>query len=71
MGCDYEKPKTFVVIRFVDVFSKWFICHEKSYQNAFRKEGGRFETRKEAVQFAENNNCVVVFHEKDQCQQNF
>lgn len=58
-----------VVIRWIDIFNKWYICHAKSYQNAFRKDVNGFDTRGEAVIFAENHDCNVVFYDTDPLQQ--
>lgn len=57
-----------VVIRFIDVFGQWCICHAESYQNAFRASVKGFKTRSEAVSFAEKSGCTVVFHDFDQLQ---
>lgn len=66
MAANYPKIK--VVIRYLAVFEKWFICHEKSYQNAFRRDYNGFETREKAVKFAQENGTEVVFHEHDRLQ---
>lgn len=52
----------FVVVRYFSGEGKWFICHAKSYQNAFRKGVNGFKTRDNAVRFAENNKCQVTWH---------
>lgn len=56
------------VVRFISIFSKWFICHAESYQNAFGSEVNGFETRQEAVVFAESQGCVVEVHLFDRLQ---
>lgn len=61
-------PKIKVVIRYLAIFEKWFICHEKTYQNAFRPDYNGFETREKAVKFAQENGTEVVFHEHDRLQ---
>lgn len=55
-----------VVIRWFGEF--WAICHAKSYQNAFRNSVNRFNTRGEAVEFAENHDCTVEKHGHDRLQ---
>lgn len=55
-----------VVIRWFGNY--WGICHAKSYQNAFRASTNKFENREDAVKFAENNDCVVVFHDYNRLQ---
>lgn len=55
-----------VVIRYIQ--GKWWIAHAASYQNAFSSSVNGFETRDEAVQFAEDNDCEVFRHEHDQAQ---
>lgn len=58
-----------VVIRYIDTFNRWYICHRKSYQNAFRKsDGNEFESRAEAVAFAQSKDCKVFYDENDQLQ---
>ena len=61
-----ERRDTPVVIRYIQ--GGWWISHAKSYQNAFRKSVNGYATREEAVEFAENNDCEVVFHEHDELQ---
>jgi len=58
-----------VVIRWIGLCSKWFICYPKSYQNAFSSELNGFETRDQAVEFAESHGCVVERHHYDRLQQ--
>lgn len=53
---DHDTP---VVIKFFEVSSKWSICHKKSGQNAFRKAVNLFDTKQDAIEFAEDNDCVV------------
>tara|TARA_R110001599_G_scaffold100770_9_gene258135 strand:+ start:4429 stop:4647 length:219 start_codon:yes stop_codon:yes gene_type:complete len=62
------REQTKVVIRYLSIFEKWFICHEKSYQSAFSRDYNGFETRDKAVEFAESNDLEVVFHEHDKLQ---
>ncbi|MGB0662826.1 MAG: hypothetical protein ACPGMR_03450 [Pontibacterium sp.] len=55
-----------VVIRYIQ--NKWRIAHAGSYQNAFRNNVNCFETREDAVEFAEEHDCEVFYHEHDQLQ---
>lgn len=55
-----------VVIRYIQ--NKWRIYHAKSYQNAFINSVNSFENRMDAVEFAEDNDCEVFYHEHDQMQ---
>lgn len=57
-----------VVIRFIGLFGKWYICHERSYQNAFSRDVNGYDNRSEAVEFAESNGCEVIFHDFDELQ---
>lgn len=57
-----------VVVRWIHLFSKWYICHAASYQNAFRAESNGYAEREDAVNFARQRGCEVVFHEHDQLQ---
>lgn len=61
--------KTPVVIRCLDIFGKWYICHANSYQSAFGCKVNGFCARGDAVEFAEKHDCEVVFHEHDSLQQ--
>lgn len=60
---------TVVVLRFIDIYDKWYICHAGSYQNAFRSNLNGFEDRQDAVKFAERNSCQVVHYLHDQLQE--
>lgn len=64
---DYERAPP-VVIRFEE--GAWRICHANSsyYQHAFKSKVNKFKTRAEAVEFAEFNDCCVVFHDSDPLQ---
>ncbi len=55
-----------VVIRYIDIYKRWFICYEVNYQNAFRNEG--FASRHEAVRFAQELDCEVIKHDFDELQ---
>lgn len=55
-----------VVIRYIQ--NKWCIAHAGSYQNAFSNNVNRFETREDAVEFAEDHDCEVFYHGHDQLQ---
>lgn len=55
-----------VVIRYIQ--NKWRIAHARSYQNAFRNSVNGFENREDAVEFAEDHDCEVFYHECDQLQ---
>ncbi|WP_415912363.1 hypothetical protein [Neptuniibacter sp. QD37_11] len=55
-----------VVIRYIQ--NKWCIAHAGSYQNAFGNSVNSFDTREDAVEFAENHDCEVFYHEHDQLQ---
>lgn len=63
-----KRENTKVVIRYYDIFEKWFICHEKSYQSAFSRDFNGFESRDKAVEFAEENDLEVVIHPFDKMQ---
>ena len=55
-----------VVIRFIEIFNKWHICHAKSYQSAFRFG---FITHDDAITYCEQNGTVeVVYHSYDKLQ---
>lgn len=54
-----------VVIRLIAQDNKFYICHEKSYQNAFRSSVNGFDTRDDAVEFAEDHDCEVKWHDYD------
>lgn len=64
----YLEEKTKVVIRYLAIFERWFICHQKSYQSAFSRDFNGFKTRDMAVEFAEQNDLEVVYHEFDRLQ---
>ncbi len=66
-GCMHadERRDTPVVIRYVPQLKKWYICHEKSYQNAFRNPVNGFDSREDAFQFAQDHDCAVQWHEFD------
>ena len=53
---DHDTP---VIIKFFEVSGKWSICHQKSGQNAFKKEVNMFDTKQDAIEFAEDHDCVV------------
>ncbi|MFK5950543.1 MAG: hypothetical protein QM500_17455 [Methylococcales bacterium] len=57
-----------VVARWVPIFSKWYICHAKSYQNAFGRKVNGFDTRGEAIEFAGQNGCEIEWHQRDDLQ---
>lgn len=59
-----------VVIRFIEVFCLYYICHAGSYQNAFRSSVNGFATRAEAERFAAEQNCTVERHDHDPLQIN-
>jgi hypothetical protein len=59
-----ERRDTPVVIRYIQ--TKWRIAHAGSYQNAFSNSINGFKTREDAVEFAENHDCEVFYHEHDQ-----
>ena len=61
-----EHRDTPVVVRCFGEF--WGICHAKSYQNAFSSSFNQFETRGEAVRYAEDYDCVVEKHSNDPLQ---
>lgn len=64
MELDADKNRDIpVVIRFHS--GKFYICHAKSYQNAFRSSVNGFDTREEAEEFAENHDCEVHWHDYD------
>lgn len=63
-----NRENTKVVIRYYTIFEKWFICHEKSYQSAFSRDYNGFDTRENAVKFAESNDLEVVIHPFDKMQ---
>lgn len=41
-----------LVIRWIPQFSRWYLCHAATYQNAFGKDVGGFKTRGDAAEFA-------------------
>lgn len=55
-----------VVIRKIQ--GDWWISHAKSYQNAFSSDVNGFVERDDAVEFAENHDCTVIFHSYDRLQ---
>jgi hypothetical protein len=57
-----------VVIRWIPQFSRWYISHAASYQNAFGRDVNGFKTRGEAVKFAKENGCEVEKHSYDPLQ---
>lgn len=61
-------PAMNVVIRYCGLFKEWFICHEKSYQNAFRSSVNGFKDRQDAVRFTVSNSCVLIHHDYDSSQ---
>lgn len=63
-----KKAKPEVVARYIDSLGNWWLCHARSYQNAFGSAVNGFPTREAAQSFAESNGCVFTFHEFDQLQ---
>lgn len=57
-----------LVIRWIPQFSRWYLCHAKSYQNAFGKDVGGFKTRGDAAEFARSKGFEIEKHEHDQLQ---
>lgn len=57
-----------VVIRYIDVFKKWYICFASDYKTSFRSSVNGFTSREDAVSFAESYKCIVVFHDDDPLQ---
>lgn len=57
-----------VVVRFCGIFNKWYICHAKSYQNAFGSKVNGFVERDDAISFAEKNKCTIDHHKDDLAQ---
>jgi len=55
-----------VVVRYIQ--NKWRIANAGSYQNAFSSSVNSFENREDAVEFAEDHDCEVFYHEHDQLQ---
>lgn len=55
-----------VVIRYIQ--NKWRIAHAGSYQNAFSNRVNGFENREDAIEFAEDHDCEVFYHQHDQLQ---
>ena len=55
---EYRNDDTPVIIKFFEVPGKWSICH-RGGQNAFRKEVNAFDTKQDAIAFAEDHDCVV------------
>ena len=60
-----ERRDTPVVVRYFSQDKKFYICHEKSYQSAFRNSVNGFDTRQEAIDFAEDHDCEVTWHDYD------
>ena len=65
MDADERRDIPVVVRWFGD---HWGICHARSYQNAFRNTVNSFKTRGDAVEFAEDHDCVVEKHGHDRLQ---
>jgi len=57
-----------VVIRKNPIDYKFYICHERSYQNAFHKKYNGFKTRRIAEITAKKRCCIVKHHKNDQLQ---
>lgn len=57
-----------VVIRYSPTFKRWYVCHAKSYQNAFPSQVNGFLTWGGAVHLALENDCVIEYHADDQLQ---
>jgi hypothetical protein len=57
-----------MVIRFIGIFNKYYLCHAASYQNAFSSSMNGFATRAEAEKFATDRGVTVVRHSTDQLQ---
>jgi len=49
-----------VVIRRDLLSHKWLICHARSHKLAFAKDIAHFDTRDQAVEFAEDHDCEVL-----------
>lgn len=57
-----------VVVRYLEVLGKYYICHACSYQNAFRSALEGFDTREQAEEYARAQGCTVERHRDDQLQ---
>lgn len=65
---DAQRPLDRLVIRWIPQFGRWYLCHAKSYQNAFGKDVNGFKTRGEAAEFAKSEGCEIEKHEYDPLQ---
>lgn len=59
MQCDDVRDIP-VIVKWFPIYDSWSICHEKSHQSAFRIHVNMFDSREEAIAFAENHDCVVT-----------
>jgi len=57
-----------LVVRWIPQFSRWYLCHAETYQNAFGGGVNGFKTRGEAVEFAESEGFEIEKHEDDRLQ---
>lgn len=57
-----------LVIRWIPQFSRWYLCHAATYQNAFGKDVGGFKTRVDAAEFAVSKGFEIEKHKHDQLQ---
>ena len=57
-----------LVIRWIPQFSRWYLCHAATYQNAFGKDVGGFKTRGDAAEFAFSKGFEIEKHKHDQLQ---
>lgn len=58
--------KVYVVVRYIQ--SKWRIVHAESYQSVFRSSVNSFENRQDAIKFAQDHGCEVLYYEYDPLQ---
>jgi hypothetical protein len=54
-----------IVIRYIGIFNKWYICHADTYQNAFGNDINGFENRNAAAVFARAKGCKIYYNPND------
>lgn len=57
---DEESRDIPVIVKWFPIQGFWAICHRKSHQPAFGSSVNKFDSRSEAIEFAENNDCRVI-----------
>lgn len=54
-----------LVARYSGSCRLWYLCHARSYQNAYRSGVNGFKSRQEAIVFAEKEGHELEYHEYD------